>query len=149
MEMDWVLIKCYDLKNVAIEKELETAIFKAGGIGDSNFGDLEKIAWARSSRTDKGVICDPRFLIQIAFYCDFRVCAAWMWFIISSFKICICNRFTLWHQWYLLKWKSQKTLGMKTLMALPLQIMLTIIFLVISKFLAFCLHKGKAWNQYH
>ncbi|KAL8261895.1 hypothetical protein R6Q59_025944 [Mikania micrantha] len=38
-----------------IEKELETAIYKAGGIRDSNFGDLNKIAWARSSRTDKGV----------------------------------------------------------------------------------------------
>ncbi|KAJ7964286.1 tRNA pseudouridine synthase [Quillaja saponaria] len=38
-----------------IEQELETAIFKAGGIRDSNFGDLHKIAWARSSRTDKGV----------------------------------------------------------------------------------------------
>ncbi|MFQ6624907.1 hypothetical protein Gotur_003673 [Gossypium turneri] len=39
----------------AIENELETAIFKAGGIRDSNYGDLHKIAWARSSRTDKGV----------------------------------------------------------------------------------------------
>ncbi|XP_020972515.1 putative tRNA pseudouridine synthase [Arachis ipaensis] len=38
-----------------IEKELETAIYKAGGIHDNNFGNLEKIAWARSSRTDKGV----------------------------------------------------------------------------------------------
>ncbi|KAK7276096.1 hypothetical protein RIF29_17229 [Crotalaria pallida] len=38
-----------------VEKELETAIFKAGGIRDSNFGDLQKIGWARSSRTDKGV----------------------------------------------------------------------------------------------
>ncbi|XAR60800.1 Mitochondrial tRNA pseudouridine(27/28) synthase [Bertholletia excelsa] len=38
-----------------IEEELESAIFKAGGICDSNFGDLNKIAWARSSRTDKGV----------------------------------------------------------------------------------------------
>ncbi|XP_061354294.1 putative tRNA pseudouridine synthase [Gastrolobium bilobum] len=38
-----------------IEKELENAIFKAGGIRDSNFGDLQKIGWARSSRTDKGV----------------------------------------------------------------------------------------------
>ncbi|RZC26374.1 putative tRNA pseudouridine synthase isoform X1 [Glycine soja] len=38
-----------------IEKELETAIFKAGGIRESNFGDLQKIGWARSSRTDKGV----------------------------------------------------------------------------------------------
>uniref|UniRef100_A0A803PWZ1 Pseudouridine synthase I TruA alpha/beta domain-containing protein n=1 Tax=Cannabis sativa TaxID=3483 RepID=A0A803PWZ1_CANSA len=38
-----------------IEKELETAIFKAGGIRDSNYGNLQKIAWARSSRTDKGV----------------------------------------------------------------------------------------------
>ncbi|XP_030963687.1 putative tRNA pseudouridine synthase [Quercus lobata] len=38
-----------------IENELETAIFKAGGIRDSNFGNLNKIAWGRSSRTDKGV----------------------------------------------------------------------------------------------
>ncbi|KAL1329753.1 hypothetical protein HN51_046934 [Arachis hypogaea] len=38
-----------------IEKELETAIFKAGGIQDSNFGDLDKVKWSRSSRTDKGV----------------------------------------------------------------------------------------------
>nr|XP_027187691.1 putative tRNA pseudouridine synthase [Cicer arietinum] len=38
-----------------VEKELESAIFKAGGIRDSNLGDLEKIGWARSSRTDKGV----------------------------------------------------------------------------------------------
>ncbi|XP_027332501.1 putative tRNA pseudouridine synthase [Abrus precatorius] len=38
-----------------IEKELETAIFKAGGMRDSNFGDLNKVKWGRSSRTDKGV----------------------------------------------------------------------------------------------
>ncbi|AES98929.1 putative pseudouridylate synthase, tRNA pseudouridine(38-40) synthase [Medicago truncatula] len=38
-----------------VEKELESAIFKAGGIRESNLGDLEKIGWARSSRTDKGV----------------------------------------------------------------------------------------------
>ncbi|OMO82976.1 Pseudouridine synthase I, TruA [Corchorus capsularis] len=38
-----------------IENELENAIFKAGGIRESNYGDLHKIAWARSSRTDKGV----------------------------------------------------------------------------------------------
>lgn len=41
--------------NAAIEGELEKAIFKAGGIRDSNFGNLYKIGWARSSRTDKGV----------------------------------------------------------------------------------------------
>ncbi|KAK6943781.1 Pseudouridine synthase I, TruA, alpha/beta domain, partial [Dillenia turbinata] len=38
-----------------IEEKLETAIFKAGGILDSNFGNLHKIGWERSSRTDKGV----------------------------------------------------------------------------------------------
>ncbi|XP_022154872.1 putative tRNA pseudouridine synthase isoform X2 [Momordica charantia] len=38
-----------------IEQELEAAIFKAGGIRDSNYGNLYKISWARSSRTDKGV----------------------------------------------------------------------------------------------
>ncbi|CAI9300988.1 unnamed protein product [Lactuca saligna] len=41
--------------SLSVEKELETAIYKAGGIRDSNLGDLQKIAWARSSRTDKGV----------------------------------------------------------------------------------------------
>ncbi|KAG9151168.1 hypothetical protein Leryth_002738 [Lithospermum erythrorhizon] len=29
--------------------------YRAGGIRDSNFGNLEKIGWVRSSRTDKGV----------------------------------------------------------------------------------------------
>ncbi|KAF5198937.1 tRNA pseudouridine synthase [Thalictrum thalictroides] len=38
-----------------VEAELENAIFRAGGIRDSNYGDLHKIGWARSSRTDKGV----------------------------------------------------------------------------------------------
>ncbi|MCO5595468.1 hypothetical protein L7F22_049511 [Adiantum nelumboides] len=38
-----------------IEQELESAIFRAGGILESNFGSLEKIGWTRSSRTDKGV----------------------------------------------------------------------------------------------
>lgn len=57
---DWgglneVPIKAPLCRFVAIEGELEKAIFKAGGIRDSNFGDLSKIGWARSSRTDKGV----------------------------------------------------------------------------------------------
>ncbi|BBN16653.1 tRNA pseudouridine38-40 synthase [Marchantia polymorpha subsp. ruderalis] len=38
-----------------IEGELEKAIFKAGGILESNYGSLEKVSWSRSSRTDKGV----------------------------------------------------------------------------------------------
>ncbi|PIA58062.1 hypothetical protein AQUCO_00500175v1 [Aquilegia coerulea] len=38
-----------------VEAELENALFRAGGIRDSNYGDLHKIGWARSSRTDKGV----------------------------------------------------------------------------------------------
>ncbi|KAF5751314.1 Pseudouridine synthase family protein [Tripterygium wilfordii] len=38
-----------------IEGVLENAIYKAGGIRDSNYGNLHKIGWARSSRTDKGV----------------------------------------------------------------------------------------------
>lgn len=35
---------------------METAIYNAGGIRESNLGNLNKIAWARSSRTDKGVM---------------------------------------------------------------------------------------------
>ena len=57
---------------IAIEQELETAIFKAGGILESNLGSLEKIKWMRSSRTDKGVLNlslflfrEMRFLLQL------------------------------------------------------------------------------------
>ncbi|CAI5732687.1 unnamed protein product [Peronospora destructor] len=38
-----------------IENELRRAIFDAGAMRESNFEDLGKIDWARSSRTDKGV----------------------------------------------------------------------------------------------
>lgn len=38
-----------------IESVLESAIFKAGGILESNYGKLQKVGWERSSRTDKGV----------------------------------------------------------------------------------------------
>ncbi|XP_024544209.1 putative tRNA pseudouridine synthase [Selaginella moellendorffii] len=38
-----------------IEADLDKAIYKAGGILDSNYGHHMKVGWARSSRTDKGV----------------------------------------------------------------------------------------------
>lgn len=38
-----------------IENVLETAIFKAGLMLESNFGAFSKIKWSRASRTDKGV----------------------------------------------------------------------------------------------
>lgn len=38
-----------------IEDELEAAIFAVGGILPSNMGDLTKLRWSRSSRTDKSV----------------------------------------------------------------------------------------------
>lgn len=38
-----------------VEHFLEAAIFKVGGIRDSNMGDLTKVGWSRASRTDKGV----------------------------------------------------------------------------------------------
>lgn len=40
---------------ITIESVLEKALFDAGYIRESNYGDLEKIGWARCSRTDKGV----------------------------------------------------------------------------------------------
>lgn len=40
---------------VTIEDELENAILKAGGMLESNYGNLHKVGWKRSSRTDKGV----------------------------------------------------------------------------------------------
>ena len=38
-----------------LEDAIEQAIYSAGGILPSNFGDLRKISWTRSARTDKGV----------------------------------------------------------------------------------------------
>jgi hypothetical protein len=77
--------------DVAIEKELETAIFKVGGIRDSNFGDLDKIKWGRSSRTDKGV--SNLLVIPLA------ICITWInsllfyfshsWFL-SGFMMWMC-----------------------------------------------------------
>jgi len=40
---------------VTVEEVLEEALYKAGCISESNYGNLDKIAWSRSSRTDKGV----------------------------------------------------------------------------------------------
>ncbi|PSC73076.1 tRNA pseudouridine synthase [Micractinium conductrix] len=41
--------------DATIEDRLEEAIFKAGGILASNRGQLSKVGWSRSSRTDKSV----------------------------------------------------------------------------------------------
>jgi len=38
-----------------IEEVLEEALYKAGCISEANYGNLDKISWNRSSRTDKGV----------------------------------------------------------------------------------------------
>ena len=38
-----------------LESELERALFLAGGICESNFGNLHKLQWSRAARTDKGV----------------------------------------------------------------------------------------------
>lgn len=38
-----------------IEYELEKALYSAGFIRESNYQQFHKIAWGRSSRTDKGV----------------------------------------------------------------------------------------------
>lgn len=40
---------------ITIEGELEEALFRAGAIAQSNFGDPKKIDWMRAARTDKGV----------------------------------------------------------------------------------------------
>mmetsp|Transcript_3951 Transcript_3951/g.9671 ORF Transcript_3951/g.9671 Transcript_3951/m.9671 type:complete len:722 (+) Transcript_3951:44-2209(+) len=38
-----------------IELALEKALYAAGGILESNYGDLQRVAWQRCARTDKGV----------------------------------------------------------------------------------------------
>jgi hypothetical protein len=39
--------------DVALEGELEEALYKAGLISPLNYGSLRKVGWSRSSRTDK------------------------------------------------------------------------------------------------
>ncbi|CAN0354001.1 unnamed protein product, partial [Discosporangium mesarthrocarpum] len=46
---------CTDGLTRTVEGTLEEALWKAGTISDSNHGDLSKIGWGRTSRTDKGV----------------------------------------------------------------------------------------------
>lgn len=41
--------------NLAIEGVLYEALFAGGFIKPSNYGELQRISWTRSSRTDKGV----------------------------------------------------------------------------------------------
>lgn len=38
-----------------VEEQLEKAIFEAGLVSESNFGNLNKMGWNRASWTDKGV----------------------------------------------------------------------------------------------
>jgi tRNA pseudouridine38-40 synthase len=40
---------------ITVEGFLERALFLAGGIQESNYGTLQKIAWTRAARTDRGV----------------------------------------------------------------------------------------------
>ncbi|KAJ7534206.1 hypothetical protein O6H91_13G083800 [Diphasiastrum complanatum] len=56
---------------VTIEGDLEEALFKAGAIAESNFGDPWKVEWMRAARTDKGVsavgqVVSGRFFIDPA-----------------------------------------------------------------------------------
>ena len=39
----------------AVEAVIEKALYQAGRISAPNYGDLKKVRWTRSSRTDKGV----------------------------------------------------------------------------------------------
>ena len=40
---------------ITVEGVLERALFLAGGIQEANYGTLQKIAWTRAARTDRGV----------------------------------------------------------------------------------------------
>lgn len=40
---------------ITIEAVLEKSLFLAGGIQEHNFGNLQKLAWSRAARTDRGV----------------------------------------------------------------------------------------------
>ena len=66
------------MADAAIEEELEHAIFKAGGIIESNFRHLAKISWTRSSRTDKGVNLCHSTLFVCLFFNFFLLTFLWL-----------------------------------------------------------------------
>lgn len=128
--------------SAAIESVLETAIFKAGGILESNYGKLQKVGWERSSRTDKGVgfyILTYR-VAQMILMCSFC-------FFLSNKCLYACLertnfRYIHWPQWSLWKWKSLIEHGRMILMALLFQTSLTQICQTMLEFSVFCLLKG-------
>lgn len=134
MKLKWFWI-------VAIEGELEVALYKAGGIRDSNFGDLHKIGWARSSRTDKGVsffFSVPHLMNNLLLLNRFTM----------LMSLIVVFRFILWQQQYRWKWRSLRRRGRMILMALFLLNALANTFLRISEFSAFYRHKGE-WELFN
>jgi len=124
--------------SAAIESVLESAIFKAGGILESNYGKLQKVGWERSSRTDKGVGINhiissiyEGFFFLFSANKGLYACLEWTNF-----------RYTRWLQWSPLKWKSLIERGRMILMAYLLPVLLTQICQTMSGFLVSCLHKG-------
>lgn len=51
----WGLLWTCPVRQLSGSGCLLQALFDAGYIRESNYGDLDKIGWARCSRTDKGV----------------------------------------------------------------------------------------------
>ena len=60
----------------SVESMLEKALFLSGGVMEHNFGNLQKIAWTRTARTDKGVhaaaqCCAMKLKIDVSRLQDF------------------------------------------------------------------------------
>ena len=71
-----------------IEDEIRRAVFEAGAMRESNFEDLGKIDWARSSRTDKGVHASCIVVRSAVFVSILRRKA--------NLRSCVCLCFYLW-----------------------------------------------------
>ena len=53
--LSFALKTCQRAKDLpTIEEDVEEAIYKAGGIRESNHKHLDKLGWSCASRTDKG-----------------------------------------------------------------------------------------------
>lgn len=62
MSLSRLLLRCvvgarmYRNENAkTVEAEVELALYLAGALSKDNFGNLRKVSWSRSGRTDKGV----------------------------------------------------------------------------------------------
>lgn len=78
----WVGLRfCSNEGAQTIEAELEMAVYLAGAMSKDNFGNLRKVSWSRSGRTDKGVHAAAQVGGWVGGFCFVQVDAFYFCFV--------------------------------------------------------------------